>query len=311
MGQVTVLTEPPNTPRVYALAMRSAPRRVTHVPPTLEIRRYELPGQRVEIDRLAAYDAVCGFDLTGDLAPTYLHVLTMPLQLALMTSPDFPLPLLGLVHVRNEFTRYRPVDSTQTLELAAWADGLAAHAKGVTVDLHGEVRTGGELVWAGRSRYLARGVRLDGDVMPAAPSAPTEPTQAEPRTVSMPSVSVPSVAPVPAGVWQLPSDLGRRYAAVSGDFNPIHLSALTARAFGFPRAIAHGMWTHARSIAAVAPSLPDVYDASVDFRRPVPLPSAVAVYVNHRNAIGEPRVVELRLPEAGERYALRTVITPR
>ena len=55
----------------------------------------------------------------------------------------------------------------------------------------------------------------------------------------------------PGGVeWRLPGDLGRRYAAVSGDRNPIHLYALTAKAFGFPRQIAHGMWSKARCLAA-------------------------------------------------------------
>ncbi|MYQ53488.1 MULTISPECIES: MaoC/PaaZ C-terminal domain-containing protein, partial [unclassified Streptomyces] len=49
--------------------------------------------------------------------------------------------------------------------------------------------------------------------------------------------------------WRLPGDLGRRYGAVSGDRNPIHLHPLTARLFGFPRHLAHGMWTVARCLA--------------------------------------------------------------
>ena len=58
-------------------------------------------------------------------------------------------------------------------------------------------------------------------------------------------------------MWRLPADLGRRYAAVSGDHNPIHLYPLTAKAFGFPRQIAHGMWTKARCVAAMENRLPD------------------------------------------------------
>ena len=84
-----------------------------------------------------------------------------------------------------------------------------------------------------------------------------------------------------AGLWRLPADLGRRYAAVSGDVNPIHLSALSAKAFGFPRAIAHGMCTHARVLAALQPRLPQVYEVSVQFIKPVLLPSTV------RLALGE------------------------
>ena len=71
-------------------------------------------------------------------------------------------------------------------------------------------------------------------------------------------------------------DLGRRYAAVSGDHNPIHLYPLTARALGFRRQIAHGMWTKARSIAAIENRLPDVVTVAVAFRKPVFLPGTVA-----------------------------------
>ena len=75
--------------------------------------------------------------------------------------------------------------------------------------------------------------------------------------------------------WHLPDDLGRRYASVSGDRNPIHMHSLTAKAFGFPRAIAHGMWTKARCIAALEPSLPNAYQVDVDFRKPILLPAQV------------------------------------
>ncbi len=70
--------------------------------------------------------------------------------------------------------------------------------------------------------------------------------------------------------------MGRRYAAVAGDRNPIHQHALLARPFGFPRAIVHGTWTAARALAAfpeLLPSRPRRID--VRFRAPVPLPSTV------------------------------------
>ena len=75
--------------------------------------------------------------------------------------------------------------------------------------------------------------------------------------------------------WQLPGDLGRRYASVSGDINPIHMHALTARLFGFPSAIAHGMWTKARCLAALGPRLPDASRSRSRFKRPILLPATV------------------------------------
>ena len=51
--------------------------------------------------------------------------------------------------------------------------------------------------------------------------------------------------------WKAPADIGRQYAKVSGDYNPIHLSAVSAKLFGFPTAIAHGLWNKARTLAAL------------------------------------------------------------
>ena len=73
-----------------------------------------------------------------------------------------------------------------------------------------------------------------------------------------------------------PGDIGRRYAAVSGDRNPIHMHSLTAKPLGFPRAIAHGMWTKARSLAALEGALPDAFAVDVRFRRPILLPGSVS-----------------------------------
>jgi len=75
--------------------------------------------------------------------------------------------------------------------------------------------------------------------------------------------------------WKLEGDLGRRYAAVSGDRNPIHMHAWTAKPLGFPRAIAHGMWTKARCLAALESRLPDAFQVDVRFRKPILLPGRV------------------------------------
>jgi acyl dehydratase len=81
---------------------------------------------------------------------------------------------------------------------------------------------------------------------------------------------------VPAtATWKLPGDLGRQYAGVSGDRNPIHVHPLSAKLFGFPTAIAHGMWTKARCLAALGPRLDETFTADVAFRKPILLPATV------------------------------------
>jgi acyl dehydratase len=71
--------------------------------------------------------------------------------------------------------------------------------------------------------------------------------------------------------------VGGDYAAVSGDRNPIHTSRLLARAFGFPRPIAHGMWSKARCLAALEGRLPDAFAVDVSFKLPILLPATVAL----------------------------------
>ena len=225
----------------------------------LPATRLAREGVQVDPGRLADYAAVCRFPLGDTLPVTFPHVLTFPLQVALMTDRSFPLALPGLVHVRNVIEQVRPISSAEPLDLAVWAERLATHRSGAAVDLCASVSVGGAEVWRGRSTYLARGA--------------TAPEGAPEAEVDVP---VGELARTTAR-WRVPADVGRRYARVSGDVNPIHLSRLSARAFGFRRAIAHGMWVQARALAALSGRLPDAPTVDVAFRKPLFLPSTVVL----------------------------------
>jgi hypothetical protein len=208
----------------------------------------------IDRNRLAAYDRVCGFRLSDTLPPTYPHMLAFPLQLALMTDPSFPLPAIGLVHIHNRIVQHRPIGAAERLSLRVGCSPLLPHPRGTQFSLRSEARAGGELVWEEVSTNLRRG---RGDETASAPQVPS-------------SEQLPAAAS-----WRLSGDLGRRYAAVSGDYNPIHVHPLSARLFGFPRAIAHGMWTKARCLAALSERLPRSFTVEVAFRRPILLPATV------------------------------------
>ena len=51
--------------------------------------------------------------------------------------------------------------------------------------------------------------------------------------------------------WALDSAAGRRFAALNGDRNPIHVSATLAQLFGFRGCVAHGMLLLARSVISI------------------------------------------------------------
>ncbi|MFE7173425.1 MaoC family dehydratase [Streptomyces sp. NPDC057616] len=214
--------------------------------------RLVLPGLRIDLARLAAYERVCGFATGDDALPlTYPHVLGFPLAMRLMSGRGFPLPLLGLVHTSIELTRHRALAATGEYELCVHIGGLEPHRRGTEASVVTEVRDGGDVVWESRSTYLAR--------------HRTGRTDEPPRAVREPLPAVDE--------WRLSGDVGRRYGAASGDRNPIHLYPLTARLFGFPRAIAHGMWTAARCLAAHG--APEHTRVRAEFRAPVLLPGTV------------------------------------
>jgi acyl dehydratase len=235
--------------------------------PLAGTRKKELPDtvvslepQAVELDRLAAFGRVTEHTLTGNLPPIYFNVLSMPLQLALMTGDGFPFPVIGLVHVQNKIEQARKVDAAEQLGLSVRAQDLRPHAKGRQFDVITEARVGDELVSTATSTYLRIG-------------KPSEDVAA-PKGEEIDFEALPQVS-----VWSLPGDLGRRYASVSGDRNPIHMHNLSAKAFGFPKAIAHGMWTKARALAAIDNKLPDAFTVDVAFKRPILLPSKVGFHV--------------------------------
>jgi acyl dehydratase len=229
-------------------------RRGDALPATVLERR----GVEVDRDHLARYDRVCGFRLTDTLPATYPHVLAFPLAMRLMTGAGFPFPVIGLVHVANRITVHRPIGADTLLDLSVHAAGLRPHRRGRQVDIVATAAVDGTEVWRGVSTYLRRERAAGGRERAAGDGDRT-------------------AAPEPdeGGRWRIPAEVGRDYAAVSGDRNPIHTSRLGARLFGFARPIAHGMWSKARCLAALEGRLPDRYTVDVAFRRPIPLPATV------------------------------------
>jgi acyl dehydratase len=208
---------------------------------------------RFDEDHLATYDRVCGFTLRDAVPSTYPHIVAFPLTVHLMARRSFPFPLVGLVHLGQRIEQRRAISLDDAITVRARTADLRPHAKGRQFDVIADVEVAGEPVWRAVSTYLHRG---------GGGGASTADTW------------TPLDGP-PAATWRFGSDAGRRYAAVSGDRNPIHLNRLTCRIGGFPRPIAHGMWTMARCLAALEGRVPDRHTIEVEFRRPVSLPTRV------------------------------------
>lgn len=269
--QVKDLADVPSFPAVYAAAL--TPRRgreTSRRDPVLPEVTYRVRSVRIDAERAASFDHLMGGPATELVHPGVLHVLTFPVSLALMARGDFPFPLLGLVHLRNQVLQHRPVRVGEQVDVECRVRDLQSHRKGRTFEAVSTILSrDGDIIATDVSTYLAKG---DGGGEDEVRSS----TRSRRR---------PFEPPRPTGRWKLGADAGRRYAEVSGDVNPIHMSGLSAKAFGFPRAIAHGMYTASRAFTEARVDLSRPLRWDVSFDAPVTLPGTVLVsYDDDREA---------------------------
>ncbi|WP_223408942.1 MaoC/PaaZ C-terminal domain-containing protein [Occultella gossypii] len=268
-----ILPEVPSLTSLYGQAVARSARLMVRRPGPIVARlpeiAYRVDDVRVDQSQLAAYQHLLGEAGTDTLPAGYVHVLGFPVAMAVMAREDFPLPLMGMVHVANHVEQRHPVHAQDVLTVRAWAQNLRAHRSGTQVDLVTEVgqADGLDVLWRGVSTYLAKGKPLKGLALVEAADG------------SRPAGGRDPEAPLPAVTanWKLGASTGRRYADVSGDRNPIHLTSLSAKLFGFSKAIAHGMYTASRALAAVGPARGDTFAWDVEFAKPVLLPGQVAL----------------------------------
>lgn len=261
-----VLQAPPQLTTLYATALaRSAQARLRRGRKTLDLPRdrHRVNDLTATPEKVDAFQRLLGRPQAGFLPSGYVHTLVFPVAVSVLARRDFPLPLLGMIHLRNEIAHLRPIRLDEPLSATAWAENLLPHRSGTQVDVVVDIQSGPELVWKGRSTYLAKGIHQADD---GAAAAATESGR-----------GMQELPGYPTAEWSLARDTGRRYAAVSGDYNPIHLSVPSARALGMNRPIAHGMYLASRLVAEVGPGEAAPFRWTVDFHAPVTLPSRVLI----------------------------------
>lgn len=268
--KIKIMKTPLTTlPRFASLMFRAALKRdnITQLPPTFD----DLPKLSLSFapthlldSSIKQFHAVTRWQ-SDHLHPCYLHVVSFPMHLMLMLQKDFPFALLGLVHINNEITQYRPVRVSEACVFRCYFKDMKPHAKGIVFSIATDVHVNGELCWSSVSSNLYRSTKFN--------PLNKESTPANEASIGL-KWGVQSQQ-----MWQLNSGLGRDYARASGDFNPIHLSKLSARLFGFKHAIAHGMWSKSRCLSALEQITPDLFvqpfNTQVQFIKPAMLPSRV------------------------------------
>ena len=243
----------PGTARVIQRVLSKRPSSQPSLP------RIAVFDQHIAVDeqQLSRYQRLVGLPTTSTLPPLFLQVYSLPMQLFLLGHDDFSMRVLGLVHLSNQVTQWRAIAAHEDLRVINYLTNLRPHKRGWVFDLCTEALSEGELVWRSTATSLSRAEHN--------------------QKASWQGLSLQLHDPVQQPLT-LGDDLGRRYAKVSGDYNPIHLWPVTARLFGFNRQIMHGMWSKARCLAAVAEQRDlSRFHCRVDFKKPVSLPASVNI----------------------------------
>ena len=281
----TLVTEPPSAGTLVWRALLSQRKGKRGGPlPRHTLVRQEVP---LDAEHIAQYAAVCGFSPAHGVPMTYPHLLGFPLQLMLMTESAFPYPVIGLVHLCNTIRQHQRLQAGERVRVEVRPRRLFMHARGQAFAIETAIVKAGAVVWESLSTYLRVGVQ---------------------SPQGAPLVALPTAADLsPDGRWDVPADTGHRYAEVSGDWNPIHVSNIGAKLFGFAHPIAHGMWTKARALATLLPATPIAQGEVVaEFKTPLPLPGAATLW--QADAATPGRAFEVR-NAAGDQPYLRGMLT--
>ncbi|SNT02849.1 MaoC/PaaZ C-terminal domain-containing protein [Rhodococcoides kyotonense] len=282
---VVELEEQPKTSEIYASAALGALPFLGSKSSTAPSTVYELRGLRVDPDNLAGYCRATGLRFGDTLPVTYPFTLVFPTVMKLMVSKEFPFAAIGSVHAENVIEQFRGISSSEPLDIRVHAENLREHRKGLLIDVISEISVGRELVWKQTSSFLSlQKTSLSGGPREAPPAdevppPPTRTLRVDQRTIS-------------------------KYAAISGDRNPIHVSTLGAKAFGFPRTIAHGMWSAAAVLQTIEGRVPTAVTYSVRFGKPIVLPATVNVYAE---SIESGWDLSLKHPKKGYPYLTATL----
>ena len=213
-------------------------------------------------EQIQKYREICGFKNDGNLPILYPHIMTFAMQIHMLADKRFPLKAFGAVTTRSHIHQRRAIAETEALDLKCFFSGVRIVKAGLEVDLTTTATSEGQVVWESVNAYLFRGKKF-GEVGEAHPwSSFSDLGEESDFEDNRP----------------IPKKLGRRYAKVTGDFNPIHNSRILAKIFGFKLDIIHGMWSFARCVTALPePGIDGPQRLDIAFKGPVFMESSCAL----------------------------------
>jgi len=216
-------------------------------------------GWQLDPDMVSRFKTVCGYEDDGPQVPApYIQTLFIGLVSRFISSSDFPINPMGLIQVGQSFSIERPIALSESLDLSCTLRDMTQTPRGITTRMAFEAASKGDTVWQGIATYFTR--------------AKNPPPKEGTRNVEEELLPVREIVRVAA-------DTGRRYAAVSRDYNPHHLYPWTAKIVGFRQAIAHGIWSLARAGASLEKAFgyPESFEMQGSLKLPIFLPATITL----------------------------------
>ena len=128
-------------------------------PPDTVIQPVELEARRIVLSaaHLQRYREVCSVPAGAELPPAYLHLVAMPMHMQLFVVKNFPVKVLGLIHLRNTIRVLHPVEQRAPLRLTVHFDTMRLTDYGQEYDFVTRYEQNGTVVWEEVSTMFARG----------------------------------------------------------------------------------------------------------------------------------------------------------
>ena len=214
----------------------------------------------IDQQKYKKYCEVCQIPASDDLPLLYPHVLSSSLHMQILTDKAFPLKLLGAVHLRNKIIVHQNITVNDQLLFKVELKDKLILKGGIEFSFSTQAYSNDKLVWESLTTYYKRGKfgTIDAETSP----------------VNM--VTLENTEKVTS--WYLNKNLGKAYAKVCNDYNPIHVSKTLAKLFGFKRDVAHGMGVLTTALDRVKTSqIQYPFKNEVIFKGPLFLESEVSV----------------------------------
>ena len=127
-------------------------------PPETIIQPVELEARRVVLSaaHVQRYRDVCSVPAGPELPPAYLHLVAMPMHMQLFVVRNFPVKVLGLIHLRNTIRVLHPVEQRAPLRLTVHFDTMRLTDFGQEYDFVTRYEQNGVVVWEETSTMFAR-----------------------------------------------------------------------------------------------------------------------------------------------------------